>query len=78
MIRTINYERKFSNHIALLYGTVVAEHNRPTAGMLERYEDLKRDFEDLRRPYDQLMVTEFDEFNALLESENVPRVVIGK
>ncbi len=74
----INYERKFSNHIALLYGTVVAEHNRPTAGMLERYEDLKRDFEDLRRPYDQLMVTEFDEFNALLESENVPRVVIGK
>ena len=74
----INYERKFSNHIALLYGTIVSEHNKPTAGMLERYADLKSEFAELRKSYDDVMVTDFPQFNSLLEKENVPRVVIGK
>lgn len=74
----INFERKFTNHIARLYGVVIDDHNRPTAGMLERYDDLKKQFEELRKPYDEVMNAEFPAFNRLLEDQNIPRIITDK
>ncbi|WP_339814642.1 glycosyl hydrolase [uncultured Imperialibacter sp.] len=74
----INFERKFTNHIARLYGVVIDDHNKPTAGMLERYDDLKKQFIDLRKPYDEVLTTDFPAFNQLLEKENVPRIITEK
>eukprot|EP01092_Planopodium_desertum_P011238 TRINITY_DN5137_c0_g3_i1.p1 TRINITY_DN5137_c0_g3~~TRINITY_DN5137_c0_g3_i1.p1 ORF type:complete len:138 (-),score=13.19 TRINITY_DN5137_c0_g3_i1:68-451(-) len=74
----INFERKFTNHIARLYGVVIDDHNKPTAGMLERYDDLKKQFIELRKPYDEVLTTDFPAFNQLLEKENVPRIITEK
>ena len=57
---------------------VIDDHNKPTAGMLERYDDLKKQFIELRKPYDEVLTTDFPAFNQLLEKENVPRIITEK
>ena len=67
----INFPRKFSNHIARLYGVILQGAQAPTAGMQERYEDLKKQYEAFIKPLDQVLNQDLKDFNQLLEAEGV-------
>ena len=71
----INFPRKFSNHIARLYTVIIQGAQAPTAGMLERYEDLKKQYEEFIQPLDLILNQDLMEFNQLLESEGVDRIL---
>lgn len=72
----INYPRVFSNHIARLYQVATQDHHRPTGGVLERYEDLKKEYAGIVVQYKKVMEEELPEFNYLLEKVEAPRVVL--
>jgi len=74
----INYPRKFSNHIARLYRVVISDDDRPTGGMKERYEDLKKQYEKIIAPLKNIQTLQLEQFNQLLDEEKVQRVIIGK
>ncbi len=71
----INFPRKFSNHIARLYGVILQGAQAPTAGMQERYEDLKKQYEAFIKPLDQVLNQDLKDFNQLLEAEGVDRIL---
>ena len=71
----INFPRKYSNHIARLYGVVIQGAQAPTAGMKERFEDLKQQYKAFVAPYEGILGKELREFNQLLEAEGVERVL---
>lgn len=74
----INFPRVFSNHIGRLYSVVVNAHHRPTGGALERYEDLKLEYGGIVTQYRKVMEKEIPKFNALLEQEEVDRIIVPK
>ncbi len=71
-----NYPRRFINHLARLYSVVIWDHDRPTGGALEAYEDLKKNFADINSRYLQARDAAVVQFNQFLETEKVPRLLI--
>ncbi len=72
----INFTRVFSNHIARLYQVIAYEHNAPTGGMLERWEDLQKQFTSIEAEYKAVVNGEFETFKAALEEADVERIII--
>ncbi len=72
----INYPRKFSNHVGRLYSVLVYADGKPTGGVIERYEDVKKEYTIIKTKFNLLMANEFIHYNQLLERENVPRIII--
>ena len=72
----INYRRVFSNHIARLYRVIVDENNKPTGGMLERWEDLRNDYLDLKKPFDELVLGDLDTFNKLAKELEAGKIIL--
>ena len=72
----INFPRVFSNHIVRLFRVIVNEHNKPTGGMLERFEDLKNQFAKLKEPYNNLLSNDLLTFNKLAESSGVGKIIL--
>jgi hypothetical protein len=72
----INYPRKFTNHIARLYQVVIDDHHRPTGGMIERYEDLKKAYETLIAPLDNILKKELGQFNNQVKANQIEPVII--
>ena len=72
----INYPRVFSNHIGRLYSVVVNAQDEPTGGALERFEDLKKEFQNIVSAYDKVMQDEVSAFNALSDEKEVPRLIL--
>lgn len=70
----IGMERRLSNRMGRLYQVVRGHDARPTAGMLERYEDLNEVYENYMEQYRQLIDGDLREFNELLEEQDVPHV----
>ncbi len=74
----INYPRVFSNHIGRLYSVLTGDHHRPTAGVLERYEDLKVEYAGIVADYDQAVEDAISRFNTALDAEKVERLILPK
>lgn len=74
----INFPRVFSNHIVRLFRVIVDEHNAPTGGMLERWEDLQKNYETIKNEYDAIKGNQFLSFNNALIEEKVDRIIISK
>lgn len=72
----INYPRKFSNHAGRLYSVLVNGDGKPTGGVIERYEDVKKEYSGIRTAYQQVLANEFAAFNKLLAKEKVARIII--
>ncbi|MEO0339120.1 MAG: glycosyl hydrolase, partial [Bacteroidota bacterium] len=70
----INYPRVFSNHIGRLYGVVVNAHHRPTGGALERWEDIKKEYDGIVKAYKAAMQHEVAAYQALLT--DVDRLIV--
>ena len=71
----INYPRKWTNHIARLYQVLIGDDHRPTGGMVERWDDLRMQYESLIAPLDGIM-TDVQAFNDLLSTEEVARIIV--
>ncbi len=74
----INFPRVFSNHIVRLFRVIVDEHNSPTGGMLERWEDLQKVYSSIELDYQKVKADQFDAFNKALIEEKVDRIIISK
>jgi len=72
----INYPRVFTNHIGRLYGVLNNAQDKPTGGVLERYEDLDVEFEKIINDYQHLIDEIMPAFNNLLDQEKVGRIIV--
>ena len=72
----INYPRKFSNHIGRVYSVLTYSEAGPTAGIIERYDDVKKEFAEIEASYTTVMANEFAAFTNLLKEENVDYIII--
>ena len=72
----INFPRVFSNHIGRLYSVLVNAHHRPTAGVLERYEDLKKEYKGIKENYQKVMEEDLEEFKKLLKDKKVEMIIL--
>ncbi|MEM1134640.1 MAG: glycosyl hydrolase [Bacteroidota bacterium] len=72
----INYPRKFTNHIARLYQVVIDDHHRPTAGMLERYNDLQKAYAALIAPLNDILQTDLKAYNQLVRDKDINPVMV--
>ena len=72
----INYPRVFSNHIGRVYTVLIYDQHRPTGGVLERYEDVKKEYAGIVADYEKVLKEEVPKFNALLEKEKVARLIL--
>ena len=61
----INYQRLFTNHIVRLYRVVIDQDNRPSQGELERWEDLKSDYEAFEKNYEAFLRQEMPVIDVL-------------
>ncbi len=62
--------------IARLYKIIIDEHNTPTGGMLERWNDLKNQFKELRKPYDDLIKSDVESFNELAKKQEAGKIIL--
>ncbi len=72
----INFPRVFSNHIGRLYGVAMNAHHRPTGGVLERYEDLKKEYQGIVDEYNSVVDKEIAIFNQLLKKEKINGLIV--
>jgi len=72
----INYPRKFSNHIGRVYTVLCYSEAGPTDGIVERYEDVLKEYAEIKTKLKTVMEDEFIVFNKLLETENVDHIII--
>jgi len=70
----IGMERRLSNRMGRLYQVVRGHDARPTGGMLERFEDLSKVYDNYMNQYRQLVDDDLKAFNDLLDERNVPYV----
>ncbi|NND33169.1 MAG: glycosyl hydrolase, partial [Saprospiraceae bacterium] len=61
----INYRRLFTNHIIRLYRVVIDQDNRPSQGELERWEDLKKNYEAFAIKYNAFLERDMPTINVL-------------
>ncbi|UZR99316.1 VPS10 domain-containing protein [Chondrinema litorale] len=72
----INYPRKFTNHIARLYQVVIGDHYQPTGGMIERFDDLKKEYEKMIAPLDKILTEDLKAYNELVKTKEINPVII--
>ena len=72
----LNFPPQLDNQIVALLGTVAGGESRPTAGSLERFDELRAELDEhlaeLQAAYD----TELAAFTALVETKNVGPVLV--
>ena len=70
------------NQIINVYGYALGGFgggdNRPTDGAHERFEDLKPQLASLMSQLQEIVDTDLDAFNAMVESADVPAVVVSQ
>jgi hypothetical protein len=72
----INYPRVFTNHIGRLYGVAMNAHHRPTGGVLERWEDIKAEYQGIIDQYNAVVDQEITNYNELLEKEKISGLIV--
>jgi hypothetical protein len=61
----INYRRLLTNHLIRLYRVVIDQNNRPSQGELERWVDLKKDYENFEMNYQNFLQQEMPAINVM-------------
>ena len=72
----IGMERRLSNRMGRLYQVVRGHDAGPTGGMLERFADLKIDYDLCMKMYDELISKDLARFNELLIKEKVGHILV--
>ena len=72
----INYPRKFTNHIGRVYSVLTYSESGPTQGVIDRYEDVKLEYNEIKAQLNAVMESEFMSFKALLDKESVDHIII--
>jgi hypothetical protein len=72
----INFPRVFTNHIGRLYGVAMNAHHRPTGGVLERWEDLKKEYQGIIDEYNGIVDQEISNYNELLKKEKINGLIV--
>ncbi|HSM04180.1 MAG TPA: hypothetical protein VK858_06150 [Longimicrobiales bacterium] len=71
----INFPPKLDDQLAYLYSHVTGSYGRPTAGSLERFQDLMDESQPVLDRLDVVVADEVAEFNAALEAAGIDAVV---
>ena len=72
----INFPSMIDDQFAYLYTVVNAQDARPSAGSYERFDDLKAELQPHLNALQAILTTEVATFNALLDQEGVPHIVL--
>ena len=72
----INFNNKLNAELMYLKGFVDSEHPKVTQGSLDRFSDLKTQWENHDKKLSAIIATEFSSFEALYESMKVPALLI--
>jgi len=72
----INFNNKLNAELMYLKGFVDSEHPQVTQGSLDRFSDLKTQWENHDKKLSAIIETEFSSFEALYESMKVPALLI--
>ena len=72
----LNFPPMLDNQILYLYGIVIGSEAKPTDGSYARYEELKAELAKHLSALEKVITTELADFNALVEEEAVPPVMV--
>ncbi len=72
----INYERKFTNHLIRLYRVVISENDRPTAGQMERWQDVQEEYKPFAQSYTDFLENDLKKYQEALRTLNVPLIMV--
>ncbi len=74
----INYPPMLDDQFAYLYSVSCFQDTKPTKGSYERFKDLKNELEPHMENLKKIMSYEVSNFTALLNKEQVPRIIKGE
>lgn len=74
----INYQVKLDNQIAYVYSILHSQDSKPNLSIYERFEDLSKQLEAALQTFSELTETDIKAFEALLEENNIPRIIYDK
>lgn len=72
----IGMVRRLSNRMGRLYQVVRDHDARPTAGMKERFRDLKKTYDGYMAEFETLMEEELAGFNEMLKKKDIPHIIV--
>ena len=73
----INYARKWTNHITHLYDRITTDNQAPNDGMMKRLDELKENYINFMKPYNEIIEKDLKEFTEYLEQNNVDRIILN-
>jgi photosystem II stability/assembly factor-like uncharacterized protein len=73
----LNFPPKLDNQFIALMGTIESSDNPPTAGSVERYEDLRAELDAILAELDTCMNDEVKAFSDLVATKEVPAVIVN-
>lgn len=74
----INYPRKFTNHLIRLYRVVIGQNDEPSAGELERWTDLQKDYQPFEKAYKGLIESDLPAYQRAVEETEIPYILLPK
>ncbi|MBN2245775.1 MAG: hypothetical protein JW755_08005, partial [Candidatus Aminicenantes bacterium] len=74
----INYQVKLDNQIAYVYSTLHSQDSKPIRSINERFEELSKKLDVALHTFKDLTETDIKAFEALLEENNIPRIIYDK
>jgi hypothetical protein len=74
----LNFPPKLDNQWIALLGDVASAEARPTAGELQRYEELRRELDALLAALDACLTTELAAFEEAVAAKGQPAVIVPK
>ena len=72
----INYARKWTNHITHLYDRITTDDQAPNDGMMNRVEELSKDYEKFISPYNTIIDNDLRSFTNLLKEKGVKGIIL--
>jgi len=74
----IGMRRVFTNNIARLYQVAEGGHDKPTDGMRERMDDLKKEYNKIMNEYDRIIRKSLSNLNSILEDSDIRYIMRRK
>ena len=72
----INYARKWTNHITHLYDRITTDNQAPNDGMIKRLDELKENYNNFMKPYEEIIKKDLKNFTEYLEKNNIERIIL--
>ena len=74
----INYPRKWTNHITHLYDRLTTDDQAPNDGMLDRFQELKSDYERYINPYQEIVSVDVPNFTKFLREKGAMGIILDQ